>query len=103
MAEYDYQEFDRIWDEKGQIAAHLSLPFEEDAMELDTVPMLEKDRCIHCGTLPHFVNYGPYRLRRSFMQVIKREPSMLMLHTTEGVFCNCWEPIDGYKSRLDYL
>lgn len=101
MPSFDYQEFDRVWDEKGERAAYMTLPLEDDALVIETEAMLEKDRCIHCGELPVFVHYGPHRVPRSLWKTLLRKKPFIIEGMTEGKFCDCWEPEGGYKGSLE--
>lgn len=98
-----WMEFDYIFDRRGEKAAILSLPYEEDAVVLYTDDMSEKERCIHCGDLPSVVTTGPYRVKRSLLGwVFGRKPFMIS-GGWEARFCDCWEPEGGYESSLDFL
>lgn len=101
VTSFDYKEFDRIWDEKGQHAAYLTLPLEDGALVIETEAMDEKNRCIHCGELPVLIHYGPHRIQRSLWQTILRKRPMVIEGMVEGKFCDCWEPEGGYKGALD--
>ena len=103
IATFDWVALDAIWQEKGEVAAVIAcVPLKKNRLLEEVIPGSEADRCVHCGKVPDMYRYGPYRERRSFVELLEGRVTWTPWETYELDFCKCWEPEQGYSDSLEY-